>query len=136
MKTLKLMIAAAFLGGTLFSVSSCGKYEEGPGFSLLTKKARLVGEWDEKETVDVNGNVTVDNSDDYATFEKDGTYKVTSGSFSFAGTWEFTSDKEKLRITYTSGNSSISSEATIVRLTNKELWLKDDDGDVTKLEAR
>jgi hypothetical protein len=136
MKTLKLIIALAFLGGTLLSVSSCGKYENGPGFTLLTKKARLTGDWDEKETVDVNGNVTADNSSDYATFEKDGTYKVTSGSFSFIGTWEFVSDKEKLRVTYTSGSSSISSEATIMRLTNKELWLKDDDGDVTKLEAR
>ena len=33
---------AAFLA---LSVQSCGKYEEGPGLSLRSKKARVAGTW-------------------------------------------------------------------------------------------
>jgi hypothetical protein len=135
MKALKFTLATALIGGMMM-VASCGKYEEGPGFSLRTKKARLAGEWDFVEYVDGDGTVTADNDDDYVTFEKDGTYKYTDGNTSINGTWEFVDDKEKIRVTYTSGNLSVSNDAIIVRLTNKELWMKDSDGDMTKLEAK
>jgi hypothetical protein len=135
MKALKFTVATAIIGGMMM-VASCGKYEEGPGFSLRTKKARLAGEWDYVEYVDADGTVTADNDDDYVTFDKDGTYKYTSGSTSINGTWEFVNDKEKIRVTFTSGNTSISDDATILRLTNKELWMKDDNGDIAKLEAK
>jgi hypothetical protein len=136
MKALKFFLAAAILGGALMTTPSCGKYEEGPGFTLLTKKARLSREWDAKEYVSVDGEVMVDNSDDYVTFEKDGTYKATDGGTSFVGTWEFVSDKEKVRTAYMFGNTEIFSDWTIIRLTKEELWVKDSDGDMTKFEAR
>lgn len=136
MKTLKLFVAAAILGGTMMAAPSCGKYEEGPGFSLRSKKSRLAGEWDAKEYVDADGTTIADTDDDYITFEKDGTYKVTSDGTSVSGTWEFASDKEKLRTSYTVGGMTFTGESTIVRLTNKELWIKDEDGDMTKLEAK
>jgi len=136
MKTLKFLAAGAILGSTILATPSCGKYEEGPGFSLRTKKARLAGDWDMVEYIDADGTSTKDNDDDFITFEKDGTYKYTDGSTSMNGTWEFTDDKEKIRVTYTSGNLSISNDATIVRLTNKELWTKDSDGNMTKCEAK
>lgn len=136
MKTIKILVAVAVLGGAIMTTPSCGKYEEGPGFSLRTKKSRLVGDWDAKTYVDADGTTVSDNSDDYVTFEKDGTYKYTDGGTSVNGTWEFTSDKEKIKTTYTSGSVSFTNEATIVRLTNKELWVKDADGDMTKFEAK
>lgn len=137
MKTLKLLVAAAILSGTIMATPSCGKYEEGPEFTLLTKKARVAGDWDVKEYVDENGNVTIDNSDDYVTFEKDGTYKTTIDNSTFVGTWEFTSKKENLRASYTVGNFEFTTERPILRLTNDELWLKDEEYNRTiKLEAR
>ena len=124
---------------SLLAVSSCGKYEEGPGVSLLTKKARLTGVWDVKEYISGN-TTTTDNSDDTFEFVKDGSFIIKSGSTSTEGTWEFTSDKEKLKtaFSYTIGSTTYTStdESTIIRLTNTELWTKDSDGDITKAEKK
>ena len=74
-------------------------------------------------------------------FEKNGTMLFTysytgSANETYAGTWDFASDKENLIIT-------LDGEATVFeikRLTNKELWLDDDitatDGEIWKLEAK
>ena len=138
MKNFKMLVAVAMLGTAALGISSCGKYEEGQGMSLLTKKARLTGEWDAKEYVDGDdGSVYTDTDADYVTFDKDGTYKYTDGSTSLVGTWEFASDKERIGTTFTSGSTSFSSEQIILRLTNKELWLKDpDSGDISKAEKK
>ena len=135
MKTLKLLGVAAILGATILSTPSCGKYEEGPGISLLTKKSRLVGDWDLKETV-YGSITTTDTSDDILTFEKDGTVKATDGSTTISGTWEFTSDKEKVRTTYEFFGTPVSADFTILRLKSKELWLQDDDDEIYKYEAK
>ncbi len=129
-------IAFAAIAITALGVSSCGKYEEGPGLSLLSKKARLAGEWDIKEFVDgADGSVTTDTSSDTFTIDKDGTYTWTSGNTSYSGTWMFTSDKERIQTTITVFGTSITDDAIILRLTNKELWMKDpDSGDITKSE--
>jgi hypothetical protein len=118
-------------------MNSCGKYEDGPNFSLLTKKARLTREWDVKSI----GNDILEQGEFgfTITFDKDGSLKYTySGgtqSESYSGTWDFASDKENLVIT--ADNDSEIYE--IKRLTNKELWLDTDessaDGDLLKLEA-
>lgn len=132
MKTIKLLLAIAFLGGAIISTPSCGKYEDGPGFSLLTKTKRLSRDWDEKEYINTSGVTITDTGTDLLTFEKDGVAKVSFGALVFTGTWEFTSDKEKLRLFFDGGVD----ELTILRLTNKELWTKDSDGGITKFEAK
>ncbi len=135
-KTIGFILAAV----TVLSVASCGKYEEGPGFSLRTKKARLTGEWDAKEYVQSNGTVTADT--DPATMEltKEGTAIINSndpnGNFALTGTWDFASDKEQLELTFTFFGSTDVERSTIVRLTNSEMWLKDTDGDMTKYEKK
>lgn len=135
MKTLKLLGVVAIIGTTILSTPSCGKYEEGPGFTLLTKKARLVGDWDLKETV--YGSIsTTDSDDDVLTFEKDGTVKATDGSTTLTGTWEFISDKEKVRTTYEIFGTPVPVDFTILRLKSKELWLQDSDDYIYKYEAK
>jgi hypothetical protein len=109
---------------SLLAVSSCGKYEEGPGFTLLTKKARLSGKWDLKSTT--NGSLTVeDNNDDVLEYTKDNTFIATESGFSINGTWEFTDDKSGIIQTITLFGSSDQDTTNILRLTNKELWTKD-----------
>jgi hypothetical protein len=135
MKTVKLLGVVAILGTTILSAPSCGKYEEGPGISLLTKKSRLVGDWDLKETV-YGSITTADNDDEILTFEKDGTVKATDGSTTISGTWEFISDKEKVRTTYEFFDTPISVDFTILRLKSKELWLQDEDDEIYKYEAK
>ena len=42
MKKLKNLTYVTLAGATAVGVSSCGKYEDGPNFSLRSKKARVV----------------------------------------------------------------------------------------------
>jgi hypothetical protein len=73
----KIIYALSILTGLQFA--SCGKYEEGPAFSLRTKTARLAGEWTiEKLTVDGEDLTAfaaafITNTE----FTKDGDYIVT-----------------------------------------------------------
>lgn len=136
MKTLKLLGTAALLVTAILSTPSCGKYEEGPGFTLLTKKMRITNEWDTKEIVAPNGDTQSDNDDSYTIIEKDGTAKAVDGSLTNTGSWEFSSDKEKIRFTYEYFGVDVTTEFTILRLTNKELWLRDEDNYIYKAETR
>ena len=137
MKAFKLMIATLLIGGTVMVTPSCKKYEDGPGFTLVPKKARWAGDWDLVETEDANGTITSDNSSDYVTFEKDGTFRSTSDNLTINGTWDFADDKEKLRVSFTFDNTTYTETSTILRLSTKELWLKDDsDNEISRFKAK
>ena len=45
MKNTFLKMTAMMLAIILVSLTSCSKYEDGPGFSLRTKKQRVVADW-------------------------------------------------------------------------------------------
>lgn len=131
----KIAIILSIIAVTAMLFSSCGKYEEGPAFSLATKKARLTGDWTLKET-SYNG-VVVENLSNFGeittiTYKKDGTgsNSYTWGGFTVSSKleWEFSDDKSKLRTRdYDSDSNSWNAweETEIIRLTNKELWTKD-----------
>ena len=133
MKTKTILTLATVVAATTF-LASCGKYEDGPGISLLTKKARLTGEWDAVEYETSNGIVTADNSSSTVEFDKSGTVTFKEDGFSITGTWEFSSDKEKIVIKTEFFGVPDTEELTILRLTNKEFWAKDVDGDITRSE--
>ncbi len=130
-------IGFAILLGTATLVSSCGKYEEGPSFSLLTKKMRLTGDWTATElsidgqAQDLNGmttNISINNDDTY-------TYVVqyTLGTLTYTntenGTWEFNSDKSAVLLL--EDGTSTATEMTIIKLMNKEMKLRTIDGNST-----
>ena len=124
MKT-KLLSLIAIGTFALGSLSSCTKYEDGPLLSLRTKKARLTGEWEVVETK-VNDETQSDSdSDVFYTFEKDLDFEYREAgdniSVTAKGEWDFSSGKEKIRITFSNGDVE---EYTILRLTNKELWIE------------
>jgi hypothetical protein len=123
-KTTGYVAAAAVM---TFNLQSCGKYEDGPGLSLRTKKARVVGDWD---VVQIGAQLFPQGG--YSLefeFEKDGDLKYTYNysyygqtySYTYAGTWDFSSDKEDLDMTIDGQVQSFE----IQRLTNKEMWLDD-----------
>jgi hypothetical protein len=143
MKNFKNLTYLTLAGTTAIGVSSCGKYEDGPNFSLRSKKARVVGDWNLKTI----GSTVLD--DNYGTtvnmeFDKNGSFTQTINysygtynySYSYAGDWDFSSNKEHLLITADGNTDTLE----IKRLTNKEMWLDDDytdaDGDIWKLEAQ
>jgi len=110
-------------------LGSCKKYEEGPGFSLRSKKARVAGEWKiEKEIY--NGQdepLDADDKDDVWKFDKDGTFEFQDpGNSTQKGKWSFDDKKEK--ITLTDDGSSFAFVIEVIRLTNKEFWYTYTDG--------
>ena len=125
MKLFKLVPFAALIA--VFAMGpSCSKYEEGPALSVIPKKSRLVGVWKLDKIVEEDGDEeNIDNNNTYE-FTKDNDYKVVQGNFTYDGEWTFTQDKEYLKLTYSAGGFSFSTENKILRLTNKELWLEED----------
>lgn len=104
------------------SLTSCKKYEEGPAFSLRSKTARVANTW-KLESYSING---VDNTSSLANinytefYDKDGNYSYNTSVGSGSGKWEFQSDKEQIK---RSGVSSQSSETLyILKLKEKEFW--------------
>lgn len=110
--------------------TGCSKFEDGPSFSLRTKKQRLTGDW-KMESVTVDGkDMTAeylasmgDNS--VYTISKDGKYHIT-GKHEDHGTWQLGEDKDDI-FTMSEAPGAISEVHRILRLTNKELWLRDTD---------
>lgn len=127
-----LFLAATVI--TVLNFQSCSKYEDGPKFSLRTKKARLAGEW---EVVRI-GNQTYPQGG-YSlemTFEKDGdfefNYSYGTYSYGYQGDWEFSSDKEDIEVTFDGQVNTWE----ILRLTNKEVWFEDESNTEIRLEAK
>ena len=142
MANLKKITYLTLSGAAALSLPGCGKYEDGPKFSLLTKKSRVVGQWDVKSigpTVLQSQGVTINFE-----FDKSGSLIQTASysyygynqTFTYAGSWDFASDKEQLLLTI-DGSSEL---FEIKRLTSNEMWLDDDisalDGDIWKLEIK
>ena len=76
MKSFIRTAAFLLLAVSAIAVASCGKYEEGPGFSLLSKKARIVGEWS-LSSMTVNGqSQDLSGTTVAVNIKKDGTYTV------------------------------------------------------------
>ena len=60
-----------------FLLSSCNKYSEGPTFSLLTRKARIVNDWT-LESYTKDGTELYDQTYELnISIEKDGTYSMS-----------------------------------------------------------
>ena len=117
----KLFLFASLLVMTI--VSSCSRYEEGPGLSLRSKDARLEGEWTIEEFAGqaTSGDLTLSIKDD-------GTYTFSSSFGDDTGTWEWATLKTEVVFTNVLGDNTV----TVVRLANKEFWYKDDSGDLYK----
>ncbi len=111
---------------------ACKKYEEGPGVSLRSKKARVANEWKVDYAFDLSDNLVV--TGDYAgetwEFNKDGEfYERSNGTIDKSGTWEFISDKEAIRINFV-GTGSSTETYTVLKLKENEMWLKDSDEEI------
>jgi len=131
----KLLLAAAVV--TILNFSSCGKYEDGPSFSLKTKMNRLTQEW---EVIKI-GNELMDNDTKlYLDFEKDGDFKFKytyiynnqPTTYVYTGEWEWDDSKETIEVII--DNTLL--EWKVKRLTSNELWFEDKDNDLWKCESK
>jgi hypothetical protein len=116
----------------IFMVTACKKYDEGPTFSLRSKKARVVGKWiTEMWMVNKYEQVSMLDTNRTAEFTEDGIYRYheynpyTHLAKNLEGNWAFRSEKEQLLLSLP-GNADTSSYQIwdILRLKNKELRLE------------
>ena len=118
-----------FVVGFLFT--SCYKYEEGPRFSLLSRKARLCNEWVLQTYLDNGTDKTIVCETTTLTIENDGTYSISTvrnemgqvqSEFSH-GTWVFQDAKGQVVMT-DSQEGSIPLTYDILELRNSNLQLR------------
>ena len=122
-------ILTLFVVGFLFT--SCYKYEEGPRFSLLSRKARLCNEWVLQTYVDNGTDKTSVGETTTLTIENDGTYSISTvrnemgqvqSEFSH-GTWLFQDAKGQVVMT-DSQEGAIPLTYDILELRNSNLQLR------------
>ncbi|MDR0803177.1 hypothetical protein [Fluviicola sp.] len=128
----KIFTGILVLALAVSGLHSCNKYPDGPAFSLLTKKSRLEGKWDLKQTDHADGTTTIDPYKYVLEIKKGNNYTYSMGNISAEGTWKFSGDKE--HITFT--GSGISGTFLIRRLKNKFLWIQNENSqDIFKYET-
>ena len=129
---------------SIFIMSACGKYDEGPDFSLKTKKSRLHGDWELKAAF-INGSLQTSTNYIKYNFSKDGYFGLTvmdnsSGQYLNIqdGTWEFIDKKEFLRLKYLSNGQVVQLvEWKLLRLTNKDFFVEyEDNADKIRMEFK
>lgn len=111
----KLLMVAAII--VVLNFNSCSKYEDGPSFTILTKTARLTGEW---EVVKIDNEIVNSQGKMILEFEKGGDlnigYSYDGQSYSYDANWEWSDDKSKIKIDF----DGTKSEWDITKLTNSE----------------
>jgi len=114
---------------TTISFFSCQGYDEGPEFSLLTPEMRIKGSWNQTELY-INDELQDGTLKVEFTLNSDGTGTRTTSLGSTSTTdeidWQFNDEKTILMTKKTDAEEF--DEATILRLTNKEMWIVDDAG--------
>jgi hypothetical protein len=114
-------------------ISSCGKYPEGPGFSLRSKKARVANTWvvEYAEDLEDGEEETDDYQNQELTLTKENEVRFKFGnSFIVEGSWEFKNDKESIRLSF----SNSSQTYDLLKLKNKEMWWEGDDDEIHWVE--
>ena len=128
-KNMKLMLVA--LLGFMLIFGSCGKYDDGPGFSLRSKTARLTGEW---EVDEIDGDRP--DADYTFTIEKDGDitieYSYMGNYVVEKGDWDWEDGKESIETKF-DGDVE---EWEVLRLTNDEFWFEDEDKNEWRCEKK
>jgi len=107
-------------------LSSCGKYDEGPGFSLSSKKSRIVNEWVVSKVFEND----VEFTDNWNTMYPGHVFKYTAentvietiNNTVIAKTWEFDKKKDAVIVKREYGGKTHTQINDIVRLTKKEYW--------------
>lgn len=121
MKSIQLFV------GLMLLLISCNTYEDGPGVSLRSKKARAINVWvlsrafedgfdktDQYKTTFVNYKLELKADDNYVL-----SYRYQNAiNYEEKGKWKFSNDK--LNIVFTPVNSSQENAWKILRLKNHE----------------
>ncbi|TAE18937.1 MAG: hypothetical protein EAZ95_03100 [Bacteroidetes bacterium] len=125
---IKVFVLSLFV--VVAGLTACGKYEEGPGLSLRSKKARFVNTW-LIEAIELDGkNVTADIASagglfNEVEFKEDGSYFERYTGTTDKGKWEFADGKEKVKFT-PEAVGAVATEGTIKKLKENAMWIEEE----------
>lgn len=116
--------------------TGCGKYEEGPEFSLRSKKERIANTWRIESASDGGNDVTsaftayalMMNKDEEATLTANYALGEITFQFATAGTWDLINNNEDLELDFE--NNDADRTYQILRLKEDELWLREKGSDL------
>ena len=116
---------------TFLLLTSCNKYEDGPGVSLKARKSRVANTWIIDKAYNDGDDITskYDQYELYLSTDGDATivanYSFGDLNFEFEtdGTWSFLSNDEELELDFE--NNSADRVYQILRLKSNELWLRE-----------
>lgn len=132
------------LVGMLVLSSAC-KYENGPILSVTSRENRIANTWEVVAATDASGTADSSSYDNWTySFAEDGTATLTYtlnilGSpqdINLTGEWNLLDNDQNLQLILedVTGLININEEYIITRLTNNELWLRDDTDELATLE--
>ncbi len=133
MKTILKAILLFSFAAAVFT--SCKKYPDGPGFTLLSRKARLANTWHMGSYKENNVDKTSDFNNIFQnavfTMTKEGAYTLSYkflglSDYNESGTWRFT-DNDAYFETNPNSGSGTTGKHYILKLKDKELWYTDTD---------
>lgn len=130
MKT--LVIKILIIGMMTLAFTSCKKYPDGPTLSWTSAVERVSNSWKIAKAMNGGEDVTNDFEQYDITFTKSysatlhAKYKAFGGSYDYytEGTWSFSDDEKKLNVNYNDDDAD--KTYIILRLTEDEMWLKED----------
>ncbi len=131
-------IILLFVSVLMLIFCSCTNYEHGPVLSFKSAKKRVVGEWQLENVIinDIADEQLLEKEKDIIyQFAEDGSFIIRNNSNAVSlpdviqGTWEFSEDKMQIILKIPNFNTDtylLNNNITILRLTNDELWLSDE----------
>jgi len=129
MKLQKIALLAAVLS---LVGSSCTFYEDGPIISVIPKKNRIANIWEAEEVTKANGDDITDNYDSWTwTFTEDGDATIEYTlliNITIEGEWNLIDEGSIFQLITNELLGQNIAVYDILRLTEDEFWLVDEDG--------
>jgi hypothetical protein len=107
---------------TLFTVTACKKYKDGPVVSIWSRKERIEGKWVVAYAEKNQQEITSTYKDLIWEFTRNFAVIETTDTSKRNGIWGTMTNDKDFVIDYDNGNRSI---YEIIRLTRKQFWLRD-----------
>jgi len=121
---------------TLGTLTGCGKYDDGPEFSLRSRKERVANTWRVESAMKGGSDVTSSFNQYELKMTKDGDAVLTANyalgeltfEFDTNGTWDLVNKDEDLKLDFE--NNDADDTYMILRLKEDELWMREKGGDL------
>ena len=127
----KKILKTAVLALSTLLIFSCEKYENGPAISLIPRNERIANTWVIEKAIQNDEDVTSQYDQYEVYYTSDGDSELSAEYTAFGlefqtetqGTWSLANNDEDLVVDYQ--DDSEDEEYQILKLTSKELWLRE-----------